>query len=278
MRLSRNQTIVALLLIALLFGFTVFQASWLAPSPAGAAMLISDHAVDPVRSADGCIADANSAFGRLPVGPDVGALQGAAGSGADMVRITTEVIDGAVMPARQYKSTCPADAARPRGTVNEVVGALSKPMRLWDIKGALAADRIRRILPDDGRDAFLGDAYALKVIRAARPKALAFSVAEARQCAADYRSSGIWGNVPPACKGRVMLLTLDDLGYTLWGWPNRFLARMKDAGVTVVIAESVDGDRVKGLTDMHQYGEIAHSYDGYIWIDDIAELGPALKR
>lgn len=278
MKLSRNQTILALLLVALLFGFTLFQASWIAPTPEGGPKLISDHAVDPVRGPDGCIVEANTSYGRLPVGPDVSSLQGAAGFGADMVRITTEKVGGAVMLARQYKSTCAADNARPRGTVGDAVMALSKPVRLWDIKGADQADLIRRVLPFDGKDAFIGDAYALKVIRAAQPKALAFSITEARQCASDYRSSGMWGSVPEICKGKAILLGLDDLGFTLWGWPNRFLARMKDAGTTVIVAESVDGDKVRGLTDMHQYGQIANSYNGYIWIDNIADLGPSLKR
>ena len=75
-----------------------------------------------------------------------------------------------------------------------------------------------------------------------------------------------------------MLLTLDDLGYTLWGWPNRFLARTKDANVRVIIAENVTGDQIKGLTNVAQFGDIANSYNGYIWVDKIADLGPALRR
>ena len=75
-----------------------------------------------------------------------------------------------------------------------------------------------------------------------------------------------------------MLLTLDDLGITLWGWPNRFLLRMNEANVRVIIAQDVVDGKIKGLNDAAQYGEIANSYNGYIWIDNIAELGPALKR
>ena len=75
-----------------------------------------------------------------------------------------------------------------------------------------------------------------------------------------------------------MLLTLDDLSYTLWGWPNRFLARMKDANVRIIIAADVVDGQINGLTDVTQYGDIADSFNGYIWVENISELGPALRR
>ncbi len=81
-----------------------------------------------------------------------------------------------------------------------------------------------------------------------------------------------------SCKNGTMLLTLDDLGFTLWGWPNRFLGRMKDFNVRLIIAEDVVDGQIKGLTDVNQYGDIANSYNGYIWVDNIEELGPALRR
>ena len=37
-------------------------------------------------------------------------------------------------------------------------------------------------------------------------------------------------------------------------------------------------DAITGLTDVNSYGDIANSFNGYIWIDDIEGLGPALKR
>ena len=82
---------------------------------------------------------------------------------------------------------------------------------------------------------------------------------------------------PPYANG-VMLLTLDELGFTLWGWPNRFLERMAKAKSTVIIAQDVTDGEIKGLTDVRQYGAIASSFNGYVWVDRIEELGPALRR
>ena len=93
MQLSRKQTVIILLMAALVFGFTVFQASWLADKPIGKPKLIADHAADPVRDNSGCVASANSGYGGAAVGPDIAALQVAAGSGADAIRHELSSLD-----------------------------------------------------------------------------------------------------------------------------------------------------------------------------------------
>ncbi|MEP7350960.1 MAG: hypothetical protein ABI668_13565 [Sphingorhabdus sp.] len=282
MTFTRKQTGLLLFLAALFFGFTLLHASWLADAPKGKPKLIAGQAVDPVRDAAGCIATANGGYGSVAVGPDVSALQGAAGAQADAVRITTEVADGVLVLARQFKSDCAADNVRPRSTMAEAATGMTKPQLFWQIKGADQAAMLLTELsavPDAlDRSVIIGDDAALAAIRQARSKAWAFSIAGAQACASDYRLSGMWGSVPASCKDGTMLLTLDDLGYTLWGWPNRFLARMRDAGVRVIVAEDVVDGQIKGLSDVNQYGDIADSYNGHIWVDNIVDLGPALRR
>ena len=277
---TRKQTALLLFIAAIFFGFTLLQASWLADEPVGKPKLIADHAVDPVRDTAGCVASANAGYGTVAVGPDVGALQGAVGAKADAIRITTEVAGGAIVLARQFKSDCAADDALPRAGIAEAATNITKPQLFWQITGADQAAMLLAQLPPSAiaRSVFIGDVAAVAAVRKAQPKAWAFSVSAARACASDYRTSGLWGGVPATCKNGTMLLTLDDLGYTLWGWPNRFLARMKAAGVRVIVAEDVVDGRIKGLTDVNQYGDIANSYNGYIWVDNIQDLGPALKR
>lgn len=273
--LSRKQTILFLFVAALLFGFTLFQASWLADKPVGKPKLIADRAAEPVRDTVGCVASANSGYGGVAVSADIGALQAAAGSGADAIRITTEVADDALVVAPQFESKCVADKARPRATLAEAASGLSRPELFWQIKGAGQAAMLLAAVTDVERSHVIGDDAAVAAIRKARPKFHAFSVSSARRCSADYGLSGMWGSVPEECKNGAMLLALGDIDFTLWGWPNRFLARMKDANVRVIIAQDVVDGQIKGLTDVNQYGDIANSFDGYIWVDDIEELGPA---
>lgn len=277
MKFTRNQTIFILLLAALVFGFTLLHASWLAPEPAGKPKLIADRAGEPVRDAAGCVSTASAGFGGFLAGPDIAALQSAAGAKADGIRIAVERAGGAMIVRPQFESQCAADAARVRASAGEAFAAISRPVIFWQVKGADRPEEMLGWLPPGDRYAFIGDEAAVRAIRKTRPGAWAFSVAGARACAADYRAA-LLGRVPSSCRNGTMLLTLDDLGYTLWGWPNCFLARMKEANVRLIIAEDFVDGRIKGLTDVHQYGEIARGYNGYIWVDNIEELGPALRR
>lgn len=283
MRFNRQQTVIILLIAALLMVFTVFQASWLADKPVGKPKLIADHAADPVRDAAGCVASANSGYGGAAVGPDIAALQVAAGIGADAIRVTTQMTNSALNVAPQFESACAADNARAPASIKDAVAGLTKPELFWQVQGALAAKQLVASLPTPsidvtGQNILIGDAAAVAFIESLQPAHAAFSIAGARKCASDYHVSGMWGSVPESCKNGTMLLTLDDIGYSLWGWPNRFLARMKAANVRLIIAEDVVDGQIKGLTDVTQYGDIANSYNGYIWVDNIEELGPALRR
>ncbi len=284
MKIMGIRSIMMLLVLAALFGFTLMQASWLAAKPVGKPKLIADHAAEPLRDAAGCIADANSGYLAVQTGPDVGALQMAAGLGGDGVRIKTERSGDALVLAQQFKSTCAGDKNRPRGTITEAVAALTKPELFWQPANAADAQTLIAALPavktgEADRNIFIGDDAVVAAVAKSRPGALAFTIAKALACASDYKVSAMVGSVPDTCRNGVMLLSLNDLGYTLWGWPNRFLARMQAANTRVIIADSIGADGVvKGLNNVEQYNEIANSYNGYIWIDNITDLGPALKR
>lgn len=278
MTFTRKQTIAILFLAGLAFAFTLFQASWLADEPTGKPKLVADHAADPVRDAQGCVAAANSGYGGVIVSADVAALQAAAGSGANAIRIKTAVSDRALMVAPQFDSTCPADKVRTPATLADAAAGMTRPELFWQITGADQAAMFADAAPALDRSFVIGDDAAVTTLRKTRPTLRAFSINGAQKCASDYRLSGLWGDVPVSCKNGTMLLTLNDVGYTLWGWPNRFLARMKDAGVHVIIAQDVVDGHIKGLTDVNQYGDIARTFNGYIWVDNIEELGPALRR
>jgi glycerophosphoryl diester phosphodiesterase len=257
----------------LFFGFSLFQASWIADEPLGAPLLIADKGAEPSRDAQGCATGLGA--------DDISALAMAVGNQADALHVSTAMVNGQLAVGRQYQSPCAGDKARPHGDIGQALYALSKPQLLWRVKGATEAQALIAALPApkaDDKQGLIGDAAAVAAFRKARPKSWAFTIAEARACASDYRLSGLWGGIPASCKHGTMLLTVNELGYTLWGWPNRFLARTGAAGLNVVIAESIEGDTINGLSDVNRYGDIANSFNGYIWIDNIEELGPALKR
>ena len=267
------RTWIILTAAALFFGFSLFHASWLAGAPEGIPKLIAAKGAEPTRDTQGCASG--------PSASEVGSLAMAVGSEANALNMTTQLVGGQLVIGRQFESTCASDKSRPASSIGESIYALSKPELLWRVKSADQAKMLLAALPAAGKDdkqALIGDDAAVAAFKKARPKAWAFSIPAAQACASDYKLSGLWGAIPESCKQGTMLLTMDQVGYTLWGWPNRFLARTGAAGLKVVIAESVDGDSITGLTDVNRYGDIANSFNGYIWIDDIEGLGPALKR
>jgi hypothetical protein len=267
------RTWIILAAAALFFGFSLFHASWLAGAPEGAPLLVANKGAEPTRDTQGCATG--------PSASEVGSLAMAVGNEANALNMTTQVVGGQLVIGRQFDSTCASDKSRSASGIGEATYTLSKPELLWRVKGESQAAMLIAALPAPGkndRQALIGDDAAVAAFKKARPNGWAFSIPAAQACASDYKLSGLWGAIPASCKQGTMLLTMDQVGYTLWGWPNRFLARTDAAGLKVVIAESVDGDSITGLSDVNRYGDIANSFNGYIWIDDIEELGPALQR
>lgn len=272
-----KRTVLAIAM--LFFLFTLLHASWLAPDPVGQPQLIATGPADIPRNTDGCIIDPKPGYDGRILSAETRMLQSAVGYGADGIVVNSEIANGRAVLARTLPFTCPGDTARPRAPVAEAMEALGRPIQYIFVEDAAHAKALVPAAPDNEvRQIFFGSADAIDALLARRAEAKAFSVTAARQCTAAYRSGGWYGKVPDICRGNVMLLTLDDIGYTLWGWPDRFLDRMAKNDVQVMIAERVDGDRITGLTRPEQYGEIAHGFNGVIFVDDIAEMGPALKR
>ena len=85
MTVSKRTTIIILALVALFFAFTLHHASWRADAPKGGPRLVADRGVAPVLGNDGCVSAANAGYGAVAVGPDLAALQLAAGAGAQAI-------------------------------------------------------------------------------------------------------------------------------------------------------------------------------------------------
>jgi hypothetical protein len=274
--LVRNMLGIFVLVLA---GLSLFNASWIADAPVGGPQLLAAKPVDIPRNAGGCITDVQSGYGAAMLAPETQMLLSAAGNGAQAIMIDSEAENGIPVLPRAFPFTCAADAARPRAPLVVALQALSKPVQYIRVRSVEHATQILAVLPgDQNKRIFFGDAKGVAAIKAALPQAKGFSITGARACVSAYRGSGWYGSVSAECRGGTILLSLDDLGFTLWGWPNRFLARMKDAGTKVIIAESIDGETITGLHRIEQYGDIASSFSGTIVIDSIADLGPALRR
>lgn len=277
--------ILAALLIA--FAFSLYHASWLAHDPEGGPKLIAGKPAALPLDADGCIAAPpnarmwNSDFGNvLPA--DIRRLLQTSGSGADAIVMESEIRDDRLVLTRPPEAGCPRDQAAERTAMGSALSQLAKPEQFLRVASAAHGKRLLRVAAaHPAKRIFFADGEAEIAPISGAP---AFAIETARACASDYRRTGMWGSIPENCKSSgkdgsgTMLLTLDDLGIGLWGWPDRFLARMAENNIRVIVAADVTEGGITGLTEVEQFGDIANSYNGYIWIDNIEEMAPALRR
>jgi glycerophosphoryl diester phosphodiesterase len=111
------------------------------------------------------------------------------------------------------------------------------------------------------------------------PKNWVFSTKDQMQsCTRDYVLFGWTGLVPSSCYNGTLAIPLN-YQFLFWGWPNRLLSRMESVGAKVIVmGPYASGKSNEGLMEPEQLGEIPNTYNGYIWVEDIWNVGPALKR
>ena len=125
-------------------------------------------------------------------------------------------------------------------------------------------------------DGFIGTDVQVARIRKAFPGAWAFSKDSAKACTKAYLAAGWFGVVPDACRNGTLMVPLN-YQWAFPGWPNRTLARMDSVGAKVVLVGPMGDDLPMGLDLPEQIGKVPASFTGYVWVDDIYTIGPALR-
>lgn len=170
--------------------------------------------------------------------------------------------------------------------LGEVLAAFPDTPLLFNFKSRNPAEAnlLAQALKAAGRDpvvrgdGFYGGPEAGPVarIRQLYPKAWVFSGEEVKQCTGAYGWQGWLGLVPEACKGGTIMIPLN-YQWAFAGWPNRLIARMEAAGARVVVIGPHGADQPRGLDLPEQIGQIPASFNGYVWVEDIWTIGPALR-
>lgn len=110
------------------------------------------------------------------------------------------------------------------------------------------------------------------------PAGFSFTKADMKDCTFDYLKIGWSGTVPDSCNGGVVGVPLN-YRHFIWGWPNRFLARMHRSGATVIFLGHIENDNgAPGITDPEDLNAIPPGFDGLIWTDAIENVGPAWNK
>lgn len=170
-------------------------------------------------------------------------------------------------------------------SLGEAAAALPNTPMIYNFKSKnpAEAELLARKLREAGRDpeamgdGFYGHPAVVARARELFPDSWAFSADEAEACSKAYVLYGWTGILPAACKGGTLVVPLDRQ-FAFWGWPNRLIARMEAHGGRVLVVGPIgDPDAPRGLTLPEQFGEIPDSFNGYVWVEDIWNLGPALR-
>jgi glycerophosphoryl diester phosphodiesterase len=170
-------------------------------------------------------------------------------------------------------------------SVEEALAALPSTPIIFNFKSndAGEADLLARLLRENGRDvAGIGDAFygappPVARIRKHFPNNWAWSKQEAEACSKDYVLLGWSGYLPESCRGSTLIVPLN-YQWAFWGWPNRLIARMEAHGGRVLVIGLVGVAAAPGgLSLPEELGQVPNSFNGYLWVEDIWTIGPALR-
>lgn len=95
-------------------------------------------------------------------------------------------------------------------------------------------------------------------------------------CLVQYEALGWTGYMPQACSNTKVMLPLNVAPF-VWGWPNLFLERIRNAGSQVILLGPYEaGDPgTAGIDTLEQLAQVPDSFEGYLWTNRIELIGPA---
>lgn len=128
----------------------------------------------------------------------------------------------------------------------------------------------------DARAIVMGAPALLAAVRERFPSATTLDLAAAEACFDAYFRWGWLGRVPD-CPGGWISVPMDRQ-WVIWGWPNRFLARMRAANIRPMIVRTNHGEGgPQALQSFDALEDVPLDYRGLLWVDDIDVHGPALR-
>lgn len=170
-------------------------------------------------------------------------------------------------------------------TLDEVLGAFPDRRLLINVKsndpreGELLARRLQA-LPDAQRArlAVYGGAVPIDIVHERLPDIRTTSGRVLKSCLLRYFALGWSGHVPAECRRRVILLPVNYAPW-LWGWPDRFLARMRDAGSEVFVLGLRGGGEEfsRGIDKPEDFARLPKSYTGGIWTNRVDRIAPLAR-
>ncbi len=102
-----------------------------------------------------------------------------------------------------------------------------------------------------------------------------FNKKTTRKCGLWYLALGWSGYVPKACHNTIVGIPSSWAGL-VWGWPQRFVARMNSVNTDVFTVQYIDGF-TEGVDTATDLSAIHADFKGFIWTDRIEVIGPLVN-
>lgn len=137
--------------------------------------------------------------------------------------------------------------------------------KLATVLNALPAERRRTIMVYGGDE-------PIDMMRRLTPEVRTISRAAIRSCLIGYIGYGWTGLVPASCRNAMVLVPINIAPF-LWGWPDRFLARMESANSAVfVLGPYSRGEFSTGIDTPELIARLPQGYSGGIWTNEIEAI------
>jgi glycerophosphoryl diester phosphodiesterase len=120
-----------------------------------------------------------------------------------------------------------------------------------------------------------GDAAVAAVARRL-PRVRVSSREIIKDCLIAYLGTGWSGHVPDGCRHRELIVP-DHYAPLLWGWPHRFVARMRAVDTRVVLVRG-DGGWSAGYDTPADVADLPAGYTGGVWTNRVDVVAPLLHR
>jgi glycerophosphoryl diester phosphodiesterase len=149
-----------------------------------------------------------------------------------------------------------------------------------DAKDGEALATFLSALPPERQAALtvVGGDRPLQAIKATLPGMRTLSKKSLTRCLLRYAGLGWSGYVPEDCRGTTLGIPIN-IAPWLWGWPNRLLDRMENAGTNVYLFGPYHGGGFSdGIDDPAMIETLPAGYSGGISTDALDLVMPAIER
>ncbi|WP_065754969.1 glycerophosphodiester phosphodiesterase family protein [Bradyrhizobium paxllaeri] len=170
-------------------------------------------------------------------------------------------------------------------TLAEVLTTFPQARLLINVKSRDASEgeklaAVLSKLPSERRAQIMvyGGDEPVQAVRTRLPEIRTISRATIKSCLLGYIGYGWTGLVPKACNNAMVMLPINVAPW-MWGWPDRFLNRMKAANSEVfVLGPYRGGGFSSGIDTSEQFARLPQNFSGGIWTNEIEVIAPLARR